>query len=560
MYTMKNKYSTAILLSLSAVLCSCKSADIPVRPGYALSDGHIVLPETSAGKAQIPETTGLTLEPPPVHEEEDLFTIVVTDVPARKILFSLARDAGRNIDVHPGISGNVTLNAIDQTLTQILDRLEKQLEIRYRIEGDLISVLPDTPYLKYYNINYLNISRVSKSEVSIATEVSSTGRSAAGDDSSSGEPNVSNTKIQNESRNFFWDSLLDNVKAILRGGDSNFGPDGQGSQAAGNSEEAIKDRTSIIANRETGVLAVRATRKQHSELNAYISNILEKAQRQVLIEATVAEVTLNDRYQAGVDWSRLAEPGGAGHGFSFDQAMTAGNLATSPFFELTYNNLSGTDWTAAVKMLDQFGDTKVLSSPKLMVLNNQTALLKVVENKVYFTTEIERQEDESGEDDITVETRIHTVPVGFVMAVTPQVSEDDFVTINARPTISTITGFAEDPGPAVAYALSDSDNELQIQNLVPEIQVREIESMLKIANGKVGVIGGLMQDTVDNRSDGVPGLSRIPVLGNLFKYRSDERVKTELVIFIRPVVVKNADVADGDLADYREYLSFNDVK
>jgi len=555
---MKTKYSTAILLSLATALLGCKSAEIPVRPGYELSEGHIALAETSAHETQIPEATGLTLEPPPVQEDEDLFTNVVTEVSARKILFSLARDAGRNIDVHPGISGNVTLNAIDQTLTQILDRLEKQLEIRYRMEGDLISVLPDLRYFNHYNINYLNISRISKSEVSIATEVSSTGGSAAGDDSSSGEPNVSNTKILNESRNFFWDSLLDNVKAILRGGDSNLE---QGSQTAGDSEEAIKDKTSIIANRETGVLAVRGTSKQHSEINSYISNILEKAQRQVIIEATVAEVILNDHYQAGVDWSRLAEPGGSGHGFSFDQALTAGNLATTPFFELSYNNLSGTDWNAAVKMLDQFGDTRVLSSPKLMVLNNQTALLKVVENKVYFTTEIQREEGEGLDgDDITVETTIHTVPVGFVMSVTPQVSEDDFVTINARPTISTITGFAEDPGPAVAFALSNSDNELQIQNLVPEIQVREIESMLKIASGKVGVIGGLMQDTIDNRSDGVPGLSRIPLLGNLFKYRSDQRVKTELVIFIRPVVVKNADVADGDLANYSEYLSFNGVK
>ena len=122
------------------------------------------------------------------------------------------------------------------------------------------------------------------------------------------------------------------------------------------------------------------------------------------------------------------------------------------------------------------------------------------------------------------------------MSVTPQISDDNSVTLNARPTISRITGFAEDPGPAIAIALVNGAGAIT-PNLVPEIQVREVESILKLENGSIGVIGGLMQDTVEDDNDGVPGLSRIPLLGSLFKYENSGRQKTELVIFIRPVVV-----------------------
>ena len=291
------------------------------------------------------------------------------------------------------------------------------------MQGNLITIEPDLPYLKTYDVNYLNIARTSTSEVSIATEVSSTGGSALSD--GGGEPNVSNTTIQNESINAFWDTLLDNVKAILRGGDSSLTSSGEEETVTASVEEtlivgdgedtdasaavaAATPSNSIIANRETGTVTIRASQAQHLEISEFIAKVVERSQRQVIIEATIAEVTLNDDYQAGVDWSRLESA--TDTGFSFTQNLLSSNLQTAPFFELAYNNTSGRDWRSTVRLLDQFGNTKVLSSPKLMVMNNQTALLKVVENKVYFTTEIEREEDEFGDDTITVESTINTVP------------------------------------------------------------------------------------------------------------------------------------------------------
>ncbi|MGI9294653.1 MAG: type II secretion system protein GspD, partial [Pseudomonadales bacterium] len=151
----------------------------------------------------------------------------------------------------------------------------------------------------------------------------------------------------------------------------------------------------------------------------------------------------------------------------------------------------------------------------------------------------------------TFETEVHTVPVGFVMSVTPQISDEETITINARPTISRILGFVEDPNPALADAGTT--------NLIPEIQVREIESVLKLQNGRTGIIGGLMQNSSVKSSQGLPGLSKIPLLGHLFSYKKNDVDKTELVIFIRPVVVKDPSI-EKDLKDYQRYLSSSEPR
>lgn len=225
-------------------------------------------------------------------------------------------------------------------------------------------------------------------------------------------------------------------------------------------------------------------------------------------------------------------------------------MAAPPVTTLTIDKSADPDaLTGTIKLLEQFGDLKVLSSPKVMALNNQTAMLKVVDNKVYFTLEVDIEAaTDTSPRLITYTSTVHSVPIGFVMAVTPQVSEGEQVTLNVRPTISRIIGYVEDPSPALAEA--------DVISLVPEVQVREVESILKVASGQIGVLGGLMQDTLDKNTDGIPGLSRIPWLGSLFSYRDDTATKTELIIFLRPVVIKQADVnGDGDLRQFRKFLS-----
>ena len=144
----------------------------------------------------------------------------------------------------------------------------------------------------------------------------------------------------------------------------------------------FREAASVIINPETGTVSVRASSRQHEKVAEFITQVSGAASRQVLIEATVVEVTLNDNYQSGVDWSAL---GLNGAGYSFTQAFTATNLVSSPFFGIQYSNPKaavGGSISSSIKLLDSFGSTKVLSSPRLTTLNNQTAVMKVVENKV----------------------------------------------------------------------------------------------------------------------------------------------------------------------------------
>ena len=262
-------------------------------------------------------------------------------------------------------------------------------------------------------------------------------------------------------------------------------------------------------------------------------------------------MALSDSYKAGVDWSLVSEKavinnqpvltkGGI-------QDVIGGSLGTSPFFQLATNGtIGGNPLNVTLKALETFGDVKVLSSPKVMALNNQTAILKVVNNEVYFTLNVNVVPATNTTGPLaTYQSDVHTVPVGIVMSVTPYIDENNVVTMNVRPTISTISGYVNDPNPDITAG--------GVESQIPKIQVREIETMLKVNDRETAVIGGLMEDTINKNNRGVPILSSIPLLGSLFSYTEEEYKKSELVIFLRPVVIEHASL-DGDLADYKKYL------
>ena len=206
---------------------------------------------------------------------------------------------------------------------------------------------------------------------------------------------------------------------------------------------------------------------------------------------------------------------------------------------------------ASITLLKQFGDTKVLSSPKLMVLNNQTAVLKVVDNLVYFTVQAQQSQGAIGGNTLsTITTTPNTVPVGVVMSVTPQINDTGKVNVNVRPTISRVLSFVRDPNPA----LNGAGGGVVIPSQIPQIQVREMESILQIDSGNTAVLGGLMQDEIQRNSDKVPGLSDVPGVGKIFTGKNDANQKTELVIFLRPTVVPNASLESDELQSYKQYL------
>ncbi|WP_245546689.1 pilus (MSHA type) biogenesis protein MshL [Leeia oryzae] len=496
--------------------------------------------------------------------------VIVSKAPVHDLLFALAREANMNVDIQSGVDGLVTLNAIDQTFPQILARISEQVDIRYGLKHGTLVIEPDTPFLKNYPIDYVNLSRTAKGDVSISTSIASPGNAGAA------SLNSSSTVLTNTVEHNFWRTLTENVQAILREEDRlvvvsravNTNPSGSNSTAStqavpvgssgamqvqaaaapANQEVSVNERVvNVIASPEGGVLAVRATARQHEKVKAFLDKVMQSAGKQVLIEATIVEVLLSNDFQAGVDWSRLMQ---GGNGFGISQQLSAGRLSAAPATTLTYNNkdnaLFSGQFSATIRLLESFGKTKVLSSPKVMALNNQTALLKVVDEKVYFTVTLDESHNDKGDiTDRKYTSALHTIPVGVVMSVVPQIGEDDQITLNIRPTISRITGYKADPVPQLMNA--------SFQNLVPEIQMREMESILKVPNGQTVVLGGLMQDELISQKDGVPLLSRVPWIGDLFTYQSQTNTKSELVIFLRPMLV-NGGLKPSTQAGYSSLL------
>ena len=442
--------------------------------------------------------------------KSETFSIIASRLPVHDLLFALGRDAKINIDIHPEVGGHVTINAIRQTVPQIMDRIARQLDIRWRVDEGVLVVEPDTAYVQRYAVDYFNLNRAVKSHIAVANTMSNTGKGAAG--------NSSTTSIDTDNQNQFWKRLDTNLRELL----ASVKPVATDASAAG-------DFRQVIIHPETGTVLVRANSRDQRRVAEFLASVEAAARRQVLIEATVVEVALSDQFQAGIDWSRLA----SGSGWSLSQQMLGGNLATAPFGLMQYTRES---FTATVKMLETFGTARVLSSPRVIALNNQTALMKVVEEQVYFTLEV-KDEDKtlngSTVSKTTYNSTLHTVPVGLMLQLTPQIAETGRVALNVRPTITNISAYVDDP----AFALWSADKDVAVRNSVPMLQVREFDSTLQIASGQVAVLGGLIQEVQSKNRSGIPGLSTLSWIGNLFSFRDERTRKIELVIFLRPIQV-----------------------
>lgn len=584
--------STAILL-----LSACAPSTLSGGP----SSGHLsqdVIPP-ARGTIPPPVDNVVPLPRPKAGVRAETYSVVVNNMRVQDLLFALARDARLNVDIHPGISGSVTMNALDQTLPQILARIAKQVDMRFELDGPNLAVMPDTPYLKNYKVDYVNLARDVSGTVSTNTQISTSAIGGAAGAPSAGGGNTSRIQIENKSRNRFWESLEKNIKDILHETDKVF-PEGStetvteqnatqsttGTGALASAVNTVRDAArvlaapglagspnpatlqnsgatvvkrmtfreaaSVITNAETGIITVRATSRQHEKVQEFIDRVVSSARRQVLIEATIVEVTLSDGYQQGISWELLPNNNS---GFTLSGPSTNTNVRgpTNPYTLKWTSTSRGV--SAALEILRSFGTVKVLSSPKLTVLNNQTATLKVSEDFVYFNVKSDTTTTANVGTTVGVTTTPQSVSVGFFMSLTAQISDADTVTLNVRPSISSIAYLAQDPNPIIPK---------DIPNYIPQIRTREIESLMRVQSGETAVLGGLMEDRMDNRNGRIPLVGDIPLLGELFNSRNNTSSKTELVVFIRPTVIHDASVA-GDFKHLapnlpgRDFFATDDV-
>jgi len=559
--------AATVLLPLLAGGC----AQTPIEP----SGGHVRSEERPIEGAIPPpvQVTPLLPKPKPTARPET-YSVVVNNVRVQELLFALARDARMQIDIDPTLAGSVTLNAIDQTLPQLLQRIARQIEMRYELDGQTLVVMRDTPFLRAYKIDYLSASRNVKMQSTASTNFVGGSGAAATTSSTTGATSTIDVAAQNN----LWESIVQNVKDILRETDKVLPAGAAQAQAVALAPPAATtpgsppapvaalavppqptyiEASSVIANRESGILYVRATSKQHERVQEFLDQVLIGAKRQVLIEATVTEVQLRNEYQRGIDWQRLRTPG-----LSFGQpALTPSTSATPgftasaalPFISFVS---SGGSFTSSLKLLEQFGDVRVLSSPKLSVMNNQTAILRVTRDIIYFTVTPSTQPITvaGGAGGVTINASFTTTPnvaaEGFMMAVLPQINDSDAVVLNVRPTIRRRVDSVADPNPALQVT---PNNPNAIPNSIPVFETREFDSILRLQSGQLGVLAGLMQDIAENTDSGIPGLRSIPILGDFFSNKAQLSRKTELVIFLRATVIQEPSL-DGDFRRFRDQL------
>ena len=548
------------------------------------SEGHITTPAAKPAPDNVPPPARITSFVPAPKPAVKLptYSVVVNEVPVKELLLALARDTKQNIDIHPGLNGLVSLNAINETLPAILERIARQVSLRYRVESNTIVITPDSPYMKTYRVNYVNMSRDSTSTIGVSGQVAgSTGGAPGGAAGGTGAASASSTAINTKVNNDFWDALRNNITAILAStGYQNLtaqqraerreevravreerlqqveataraGPSAPAlfstafSGSAASTPALSSGANDVIVNQVSGTMSVLANELQHQQIQRHLDSILSAVQRQVLIEATIAEVTLSDQYQAGIDWQRLATTADIG-GATFTQLFRGAGDFTTGSLTIGYaNNSRLGNIGATVQLLNAFGNARVLSSPKLMVLNNQTALLKVVDNIVYFLITATTLTPSTGPATTTFNTTPQTVAVGVVMSVTPQINENGQVTLTVRPTISRVLRFKNDPNPSLPPGVSSP---------VPEIQTREMESVLQLMSGQTAILGGLMQDNATRSRNAVPGIGDVPQVGELFGFRNDLVSKSELVIFLRPIVITNPALDSDELKLYQRFL------
>lgn len=561
------------------------------------------------GEPPIPDLAPILAAPPvPKLGQTKLVSIAVTDdVPLKDVLLELARLADVDIEVDASIAGGIAFRANQRPFNEVIERISDFAGLRYSMKNGVLRVERDLPFVEMYNLDFLNMDRSSSSSVNVSTSVLSGGVSGGSSESESSDSSSdsgssggggglttgSSSSVTSSTTSDFWTQFESGIVGILayspqtRTSEFNTVQEQTASASApGTTTAAPADAAAPAApaptpaavaaatggsssstpaassaqytiNRQAGTLTVLATERQHRLVKEFIKKLEYNASAQVLIEAKIVEVTLDEAYEAGINWTEFGTRSLSASA-AFGGVSDSTNVAQLNFMK---NGLTGLDidLNLAVALTQTFGTTRTLSSPRLHAINNQQAVLTFAKNEVYFNITIEREEEDTtttSQTTYTVNSELRTVPIGIIMSILPSVNRDTGeITLNVRPTLSRVVDRVTDPQLAIATALDPALGDIEVENLIPVVEVRELDSILKVKSGQVMVIGGLMEDRAIQADNGVPGLSEVPVFGNLFKGVDRSKGTNELVIFIRATMVdSNGYSHEADKKLYDTYM------
>ncbi|MBL1141737.1 MAG: pilus (MSHA type) biogenesis protein MshL [Proteobacteria bacterium] len=481
----------------------------------------------------------------PEIKDEERFDISVNAVAADQFFLSLVDGTDYNMVIHPEVSGSVTLNLRNVTIPEVLEAARDVYGFEFISTQYGFQVLPGRLRARIYQINYLNIERTGSSQTSVSSGSLTASNTVNEDGTSTSTGGAAGTEIRTEQAlTSFWTELQESVTAIVGAGDGR----------------------SVVVNPQSGVVVVRALPNELREVEAYLQATQLIVQRQVILEAKFIEVSLNEKYQSGINWSSLLTPGnnsftasnigggtvlvneGGVSGISgntgnldpenFSAISGAAATAFGGVFSLAVNL---GDFNAFIELLKTQGNVQVLSSPRVATMNNQKAVIKVGSDE-YFVTDISTN-NVTTTTTTTIQPDIELTPFfsGIALDVTPQISQEDDVTLHVHPSISEVV---------------DQQKTVTVGNVTQQLPlalstVRESDSIVRARSGQVIVIGGLMQETTNDQDAKTPFLGDLPGIGSLFNHKKQESVKSELVILLKPVVVKSSDEWNDELLKTR---------
>ena len=454
--------------------------------------------------------------------ETELISLDLKGMDIRDVLKILSQKSGLNIVADKDVKGAVSLYLKDVDVMDALDVLVTTNDLAYEEEGLLIRIMPQKKYLKLHGkdfkdrtkteivkLKYADANDIAK----IVTKMKSKIGKVIPDSSSSTIVLIDNPyNIKN------MKDVIAEVDVLLVTEVFSLGY-GDAEAVQGKIEKMISDNVgSVKFDKRTNKIIVKDTQKKIDDIKKVIEAFDEKT-RVVVIDANIIKVTLTDKYSYGIDWADIASLG--------DITLTGSSNLTTSLTGTTPSTLTvatATNYSTVISLLDTFGQTDVLSRPRITVADKEEAMILVGAKEVYVTTEITTTGDTYHTSD-----NVQFVDVGVRLVVTPEINKDGYIKLKIKPEVS-------DTDATKTVILTNPDG--STRSIIPYVTTSEAETTLLVKNNTTIILGGLMKDTVTEYRDKVPFLGDLPLLGKFFSTQGKSKEKTELVILLTPHIIE----------------------